>query len=506
MYRIILAAISACALSLLLISSGAQAQGSPPQAGATKPASPQAKAKKPASTQPKAKKAKAKKSKAKKAKAKKAAALKPVTLPPSKLNICQYGFAYVHLRVKTKNLKVKSDSNPGVVKAKNGPKGKFIILIAGKNFGQSVVTITGEMQGPNGWVPFIQKITVSVVTCKKPKQGGGGGGGDDGKPITFQGNATPVCPGHQWLYTLPINVGVIHVRVSGGAPASGPPSFDYGSKTVSGTGQSPPPLVGTVTVTGYAEAADEDIPFVGTVTVTVKKCPPPPPSETYIFDWDTGLWVGGELSENWGRVRTTETDALTDDVTSILNDSGNALGGGIAVGWNFRPWGNSVFIGPFASFDFFNQTINRNFAGGTFIGTTAHWTATLGGKVGIGVAPDVALYALSGVSWLNENLNINFGGPVTSQTTTVPGFTLGTGSEWRPSALQGFGVPVALFVQYQHTWWQNGALTMPAASPLFDYAFRRNDDTIKFGVHIYLGSGASPASAPTYPVKAPPLK
>jgi hypothetical protein len=46
---------------------------------------------------------------------------------------------------------------------------------------------------------------------------------------------------------------------------------------------------------------------------------------------------------------------------------------------------------------------------------------------------------------------------------------------------------------------------LPASSPAFNYAFRREDDTIKPGVNFYFGPAPVPA-APAYPVKAPMLK
>ena len=93
---------------------------------------------------------------------------------------------------------------------------------------------------------------------------------------------------------------------------------------------------------------------------------------------------------------------------------------------------------------------------------------------------------LGGVSGLNYDRNINFGGPATSQNTTVPGFTLDLGGEFQPSFLQRTGRPVSLFIQYQHSWWRDSNLNNPAASPAFNYAFRREDNTIKVGVNIYL--------------------
>jgi hypothetical protein len=48
-------------------------------------------------------------------------------------------------------------------------------------------------------------------------------------------------------------------------------------------------------------------------------------------------------------------------------------------------------------------------------------------------------------------------------------------------------------------------LNTPAASPLFNYNFRRQDDTFRFGFTVSLNP-PPPAAAPSYPVKAPVLK
>lgn len=65
------------------------------------------------------------------------------------------------------------------------------------------------------------------------------------------------------------------------------------------------------------------------------------------------------------------------------------------------------------------------------------------------------------------------------------------------------GHPVTLFVQYQHTWWNTANFYAPASSPAFDYAFKREDDTLKLGVNVYFGAASpAPPSSPTYPVKA----
>lgn len=205
-----------------------------------------------------------------------------------------------------------------------------------------------------------------------------------------------------------------------------------------------------------------------------------------------GFYVGLEIAKNSGRVKTREFLASNGELTNEFTDTGDPLGVGVAVGYYFRPFG-SVVVGPFASFDFLRQTINHTFAGGTFLGTTTHWIATAGGRLGVNAA-GMLVYGLAGASFLNHDLNINFGGPVTSQNTTTPGFTAGIGGEFQLSALQrSLGVPVSVFVQYQHTWWQEAHLDAPAASPRFNYAFSREDDTVKLGLNFYLGAPTPPS-------------
>jgi hypothetical protein len=237
--RALLAGLSFCALSLILSYGSIYAQGLPP-AGGGKPAQPPT----------------------------------PVTLLPSKLDLCQFGFAYAHLKVETRKLKVKHNSDPNVVRAKDGPNGNFIILIAGKNFGDSDVTFTGEMEQGNKWVSFIQKLTVSVVACKQPKPPGQGGGGVEpgAKAFSLQ---KAICNGESYYYTLHVRApdgsnSLIHVSTISSSPVVASATYDNASATVSGVGLSPGEA--TITVTGEVEAIDEDIPFTMTIVVTVLDC------------------------------------------------------------------------------------------------------------------------------------------------------------------------------------------------------------------------------------------
>jgi opacity protein-like surface antigen len=220
----------------------------------------------------------------------------------------------------------------------------------------------------------------------------------------------------------------------------------------------------------------------------------PIPEGTY-----TGIALAIFMTKPTGYQKIEEA-ALSFLLTNRFYDSADPLGGGVRAGYSFAPWSNNVVLGAFASMEWVNLTINHTFPAGTFLGTTTHWTVTAGAKAGFVTPPGALIYGLAGAAWLNQNLNINFGGPVTSSNTTTPGFVVGLGAEYRP-----LRAPVAVFAEYQHIWWNTANLLNPAASPGFNYAFKTEHDTFKLGLNFYFDAPPA-APAPTYPVKAPRLK
>ena len=100
-------------------------------------------------------------------------------------------------------------------------------------------------------------------------------------------------------------------------------------------------------------------------------------------------------------------------------------------------------------------------------------------------SPGISVYGLAGAAWLNQDLNVNFA-TAASRNTTTPGFTLGLGGEYQPTSWRLFGNPVSVFLQYQHTWWSTANFNTPTSSPFFNYAFKREDDTFKLGVNVYM--------------------
>jgi len=209
------------------------------------------------------------------------------------------------------------------------------------------------------------------------------------------------------------------------------------------------------------------------------RIPCPPPKSSY-----TGLNGGFSLNETVGILTWIESlNGVTTNQNSARRDP---FGAGINIGYGFRPWNNNLVVNPFLSFDYQGWSVNYVFPNGSFIGTKSNYEGTAGVKIGPTFPAGVWLYAIGGVSFLNETLTVNFI-PVSSSTTkTVPGATLGLGGAIQPSWLQVFGVPTSLSLEWQHTWWQTANFNNPASSPAFSYAYKREDDKIKLGINFYL--------------------
>lgn len=222
------------------------------------------------------------------------------------------------------------------------------------------------------------------------------------------------------------------------------------------------------------------------------------------YGW-LGPNAGPEVPKGFGTLYWLEYLAATDELTNQGSVTHDPLGLGFSVGYGLAPWHNGFILDPFVSFDYIGLSVNQTFPGGSFLGTRSNFEGTGGIKFGPAIGTNAWVYGIVGASFLNETLTVNFVPLSSSTTTTVPGATLGFGGAIQPAMLQGFGHPVSVFLEYQHTWWQDARFNTPASSPIFDYTFRRDDDTIKLGLSFYFNAPAPPA-APVYPVKAPLLK
>jgi len=229
----------------------------------------------------------------------------------------------------------------------------------------------------------------------------------------------------------------------------------------------------------------------------------PPCLTGYIPVFANGLFIGLSVIKTTGNTVITERLISTDRITNEFTNSHDPVSVGFNIAYAFAPWNNGFVVSPFVSFDYLNTSVNHSFPGGSYLGSTANASGTAGVKIGPSVTKDFWLYGIAGVSLLNETLNVNFL-PVTSSTSkTVAGGTLGVGTAFKPGFLQGFGHPISLFLEYQHTWWQDAQFNSPAASAQFNYSFRRTDDVIKVGFNIHFDQPPSaPPASPVYPVKA----
>jgi hypothetical protein len=220
-----------------------------------------------------------------------------------------------------------------------------------------------------------------------------------------------------------------------------------------------------------------------------------------------GGMVGIYLIKVDGESKIYERFIRTDDITNFFREVHDPVGVGIHFSYGFTPWNNNWVVAPFVSLDAPNISVNHTFPGGSYLGTTSNVSGTLGIKVGPALAQDVWLYGLAGVSALNETMKINFIPAFSSADATVAGGTVGAGIAWHPVSWQVANLPLSLFAEYQHSWWDEAHFNAPSASPAFNYSFRRQDDLVKFGVNFSLGQGTSPPpAAPSYPVKALPAK
>jgi opacity protein-like surface antigen len=211
------------------------------------------------------------------------------------------------------------------------------------------------------------------------------------------------------------------------------------------------------------------------------------PSEGY---YASRFFVGAEGVANVISLGILEKDATNGVAKNGFGESSHAGGGGFIVGANTRIFSRMVLPDDASprpvervllSFDFFNQDTSHVFPTSpqTFIGATSKFMITGEVQLGINVVPGVQIYGIGGFSVLNQDLNINFGGPVTTQNNTTIGPTYGAGL-----AFQLPGSPVTSFVQWEQTPFATTTLPRPPASSNFNYDFTNTSNRVKAGILV----------------------
>jgi hypothetical protein len=227
----------------------------------------------------------------------------------------------------------------------------------------------------------------------------------------------------------------------------------------------------------------------------LRRVPCPETTRPAFQSW-SGPFVGLQVTGSTSRVITNEFLTGTDIRSTSLVDHGTGFGGGVNFGWNWQPINATSLIGVVIDVNGVHEPVQHDFFGGAYIGSVVNFSASAQVRGGVLVTPNVLLFGQGGISVSNQQLKIDFGGPETNESKTIPGLTLGFGGEWKlhpfdfaaPTISRSLVTP-SLFATYEHTWWDTAKLTMPAASPGFDYSWQRQSDTLKFGARINWGDG-----------------
>jgi hypothetical protein len=196
-------------------------------------------------------------------------------------------------------------------------------------------------------------------------------------------------------------------------------------------------------------------------------------------EW-SGPFVGAELLGSLDSVDTVETTAATGAAFHKFTSSGGGIGGGVDLGYNWQPPDSRFVVGVLASFDGLS-----NGAGGVFH-TNDDYAGLIEARAGYLLNPVLLWYGETGLALGQENARANLGGPTTSLSRTATGYAIGGGFEW---ALPAHTLPIAagtsLFADYQHIWWDNGTMTMPAAAPNLDFRWQRESNIVRLGVRLH---------------------
>jgi hypothetical protein len=203
-----------------------------------------------------------------------------------------------------------------------------------------------------------------------------------------------------------------------------------------------------------------------------------------------GFFFGVQGVANFNSLGILEKDATNGVAKNGFGESSRAGGGGFSVGADTRIFSRMVLPDDASprpvervvlSFDFFNQDTRHVFptTPQTFIGATSKFMVTGEVQLGINVVPGVQIYGIGGFTVLNQDLNVNFGGPGTAQNNTTIGPTYGAGL-----AFQLPGSPVTSFVQWEQTPFATATLPRPPASSNFNYDFTNTSNRVKAGILV----------------------
>ena len=211
-----------------------------------------------------------------------------------------------------------------------------------------------------------------------------------------------------------------------------------------------------------------------------------------IIGLNTAFFIQGTRLKSSATEFDADTGAPLD--TDILNPQ-TRVGGGGQIGFAFPvPLGgpvpfNNVLINPFVEFADPNTKAQEIFAGGGSIRVSSNFEFTGGVQIGpvifVPGVGNVNVYGIVAGSVEKQKFTFDFSPISTSENKIVSGLTFGGGAAIALPQ-QIFGLPTQVFVNIEHTDWQNVTINTPAAAPFTNFKFNNSENRFQVGVRMTL--------------------
>ena len=204
----------------------------------------------------------------------------------------------------------------------------------------------------------------------------------------------------------------------------------------------------------------------------------------------TKVLLGALVTSTFGHFGAEERLASSGELFNKFSDTkGGLTVKGLAASIMLGQRDRAVGLGAYASMRFGGSQIS-DAAGLAVMSSMRFSTGARVAMQGLGVSRALTAYLSSGVGWLKQDLSLDFKGPITSSSATVPGFMIGGGMSFQPAAVQVLGCPLSIFGEVEHASWKTADLKAPISAPSFNYTFARSDWAVQFGVALQVfGSG-----------------
>jgi outer membrane immunogenic protein len=202
------------------------------------------------------------------------------------------------------------------------------------------------------------------------------------------------------------------------------------------------------------------------------------PPMMQVTTW-TGCYVGGNGGGAWAQ--KTFNDSGTDEGSHTA--SGAVAGGQVGCDYQFA---SNFVIGIRGMFDWADLTgsnVDPNFTSATW-STHVKSFSTVDGRLGFLASPTFMLYVKGGVAWVDEDFTFtNSLLPAASATASNvrAGADVGAGLDWM------FAPNWDVFVEYDHMFFDNKDIFMPASVGSFTESIGQKVDKVEAGVNFRFG-------------------